>query len=318
MTKSPSRPRPPLAGPGTSKAWLIVIALSWGFNWPAVKLALNEMPIWSMRAIGLSAGSMLLLALIKASGRRLAIERRQWPALMLAGCLNVTLFNVLTAVAQTLMPTSRAVILAYTMPLWTALLARLFLAERLSPAQGVALALGAAGLATVLAPLAPELGSPALRGAIAAILGAAIAWAGGTIVMKRAGFTGDPVVVTAWQLVIGAVTVAVGAIALEGRAVATLAVWPISLSGWAGLLYNSVIGIALSYFLWFGMVQRLSASSAAISVLLVPVVGVTASMALIGDAPSAADGLGFLLITAAVLINTLGAPATAARSQRGG
>ena len=51
------------------------------------------------------------------------------------------------------------------------------------------------------------------------------------------------------------------------------------------------------------------------SVLLVPVVGVTASMALIGDAPSLADGLGFLLITAAVIINALGAPAPPARRQ---
>ena len=79
--------------------------------------------------------------------------------------------------------------------------------------------------------------------------------------------------------------------------------WPVSLAGWGGLLYNSVIGIAFSYFLWFGMVARLPAAAAAISVLLVPVVGVTASMAIIGEVPSLADGLGFLLITAAVAIN---------------
>jgi len=288
------------------RAWLLLIALSWGFNWPAVKLALGEMPIWSMRAVGLSAGSLLLLALARASGRSFAIAVRQWPLLVLAALLNVTIFNVLTAVAQTLMPTSRAVILAYTMPLWTALLARLCLGERLPPRRQLALGLGAAGLAAVLAPLRSGLETPALQAAVAAILGAAVAWAAGTIVMKRASFSGDPLIVTAWQLAIGAASVWLGALAFEAQALATFSFWPISLLGWAGLLYNSVIGIALSYFLWFGMVARLPAATAAIGVLLVPVVGMTAAMALLGERPSLADGLGFVLITAAVFINARG------------
>src|SRR5262245_16571287 len=146
MNIPPVDPRKERLGAAGLRAGLILIALSWGFNWPAVKLALNEMPIWSMRAVGLSTGGLLLLGLAKASGRSLQVTARQWPALMLAGLLNVTAFNVLTAVAQTLMPTSRAVILAYTMPLWTALLARLCLGERLPPRRQLALGLGAAGL----------------------------------------------------------------------------------------------------------------------------------------------------------------------------
>ena len=70
-----------------------------------------------------------------------------------------------------------------------------------------------------------------------------------------------------------------------------------------------MIGIALSYFLWFGMVARLPAATASIGVLLVPVVGVAASMAIIGEQPSLADGLGFVLITAAVFINVREPPA---------
>src|SRR5262245_42814728 len=104
----PIRPSQRLAHPGAVKVWLIAIAVSWGFNWPAVKLALNEMPIWSMRAVGLTVGGSLLLVLARASGRSLQVEARQWSALIIAGLLNVTAFNVLTAVAQTLMPTSRA------------------------------------------------------------------------------------------------------------------------------------------------------------------------------------------------------------------
>jgi drug/metabolite transporter (DMT)-like permease len=300
------RSDPPLLrrGSGSLRAWLLLIAVSWGFNWPAVKLALNEMPIWSMRWAGLTAGSALLLLLARASGRSLQVAAQHWPALILAGLLNVTLFNVLTAVAQTLMPTSRAVILAYTMPLWTALLARIFLGERLSARRRTALALGAAGLAAVLVPLRSQLGTPSLDAAVAAILGAAIAWAAGTIVIKRAQFSSDPLVITAWQLAIGAISVGLGAVAFESEELRALSFWPHSLPGWGGLLYSSVIGIALSYFLWFGMVARLPAATAAIGVLLVPVVGVTASMAMMGERPSLADGVGFVLITTAVFVNS--------------
>jgi drug/metabolite transporter (DMT)-like permease len=309
MSIPPVDPRQRRLGSAGPRAGLILIALSWGFNWPAVKLALNEMPIWSMRAVGLSAGCLLLLGLAKASGRPLAVAARHWPALILAGLLNVTAFNVLTAVAQTLMPTTRAVILAYTMPLWTALLARIVLGEVLSPRQRTALMLGAAGLAVVLAPLQATLNEPAVEIAIAAILGAAIAWAAGTIVMKRVKFASDPLANTAWQLAIGAITVWVGAVAFEAPALASLSFWPETWAGWGGLVYNSAIGIALSYFLWFGMVARLPAATAAIGVLLVPVVGVTAAMAIIGEQPSLADGLGFLLISAAVFINARQQPA---------
>jgi drug/metabolite transporter (DMT)-like permease len=281
--------------------WLLAISVSWGFNWPAVKLALSEMPVWSMRAVGMTAGSILLLALTRLSGRTLGVESREWPALVAASLLNVTAFNVLTAVAQTLMPTSRAVILAYTMPLWTALLARVFLGERLTPRRRTALALGAAGLAAVLIPLGPQLSLPGVQHGIAAILAAAIAWAGGTIVMKRAAFTTDPVVNTAWQLVLGTVPVWIGALLFDPAALAMLT--PSTPMGWGGLVYNAVIGIAFSYFLWFGIVARLAASAAAIGVLLVPVIGVASSMAIIGEQPSLADGIGFVLIAAAVFIN---------------
>lgn len=288
---------------GAVRSWTLLIALSWGFNWPAVKLALNEMPIWSMRAVGLSAGAALLLLLARASGRSLRVAKGEWAGLGIAGLLNVTGFNVLTAVAQTLMPTSRAVILAYTMPLWTALLARLFLGERLNPRRRLALALGAAGLAVVVAPLWPSLGRPGVVMGILAILGAALSWAAGTIYTKRAAFTGDGVVTTGWQLAVGAATAWMGVLLFEALYVAGGSFGPSTAWGWTGLVYNSVIGIALSYFLWFGIVARQPASAAAIGVLLVPVVGVLSAMAIIGEQPSLFDGVGFLLIIAAVVQN---------------
>ena len=287
---------------GAVRGWIGLIALTWGLNWPAVKLALNEMPVWSMRAASLTAGAALLLLLARASGRTLAMARDDWAGLVIAGLLNITGFNVLTAIAQTLMPTSRAVILAYTMPLWTALLARLFRRafEPAAPPGTRARRRGAGGgcRAAVVEPRRTR-----RAGRDSRILGAAVSWAAGTIVTKRAAFSGDPVVTTGWRLAVGAVTVWAGVLAFEGAYLSSGAFGPTTAWGWSGLVYTSVIGIALSYFLWFGIVARLPASAAAIGVLLVPVIGVTSAMAIIGEQPSLFDGVGFLLIIAAVVVN---------------
>jgi drug/metabolite transporter (DMT)-like permease len=281
--------------------WLLLIAASWGFNWPAVKLALNEMPVWSMRAAGMSIGALLLLAFARIAGRSLKVVRAEWPALVIAGLLNMTAFNILTAFAQTRMPTSRVVILAYTMPLWAALLAWLILGERLARHRLAALALGAAGLAVIVAPLAPQMVDEDVQIGTLSILGAALSWAAGTVHIKRAALNGDPIATTGWQLAFGAATAWLGYAAFEAGRAATF--WPVTAWSWGGLIYNGVFGVALSYLLWFSIVARLPAATAAIGTLLVPVVGVVSAMAIIGDRPSPFDYVGFALIVAAVLLN---------------
>lgn len=281
---------------------LLAIGLLWGFNWAAVKLALHDMSVWSMRACGLGLGAALLFALAATTGRSLRVPRRERPALFLAGLLNVTAFNLLSATAQTLMPTSRAAILAYTMPVWAAVLARLFLHERFDRWKWAALALGGAGLAIVVAPLAPHLGEGGTALGVLAILGSAWSWAAGTILTKKVGFTADPVATTAWQLLVGAVSALAGLLVFALPA-GTGHILPLTAGGWAGLLYNGVLGIALGYFLWFGVVARLPASTAAIGVLIVPVVGVVSAMLVVGDRPTGFDAAGFVLILAAVVVN---------------
>ena len=56
---------------------------------------------------------------------------------------------------------------------------------------------------------------------------------------------------------------------------------------------------ALAFLLWFEIVRRLPATSASLGVLSVPVVGVVASMLVLGERPSINDTIGFMLILSA-------------------
>ena len=72
---------------------------------------------------------------------------------LIAGFFNVAVFGVGSAYAQVYGTTSRAIVIAYSMPIWSALLARFVLKEKLNAVKLVALALCAAGLAILIWPL---------------------------------------------------------------------------------------------------------------------------------------------------------------------
>jgi drug/metabolite transporter (DMT)-like permease len=193
----------------------------------------------------------------------------------------------LSAFAQLHTTTSRTAICAYTMPVWATLLARPILGERLDRWRGGALIIGAAGLIVLLWPQAATGLSLGTRLALAS----ALSWAAGTVYLKWANVEASPIAITAWQLLAGAVAVTAGL--LLSRTRGRLELHWISV---AGLAYTTLIGTALAYLLWFRSAVRLPASTAGLGILLVPVVGVLASVVLLGDRPDAAELGGFALI----------------------
>jgi drug/metabolite transporter (DMT)-like permease len=70
-------------------------------------------------------------------------------------------------------------------------------------------------------------------------------------------------------------------------------------SALAALIFSGVVGSGVAYPLWFEIVRRLAAITASLAVLSVPVVGIVASILVLGERPTLADGIGFALIFAA-------------------
>ena len=58
---------------------------------------------------------------------------------MIAGFLNVSAFQILSAFAQLNGATSRAIIITYSMPIWTTLLSYFVLGEKFSALRAIAL-----------------------------------------------------------------------------------------------------------------------------------------------------------------------------------
>lgn len=284
----------------------LLLGLMWGLNWPAVKIALSGLPPFTFRALGMSAAAVLVLGWTALRGGRIAIPRRSWGNLAIAGVLNVALFNILVTFAQLATLTSRAAILTFTMPFWATLFARLWLGERLDRTRGLALAVGGIGLVLLALPL---LTSPGNGAALLWPLAAAIGWAAGTVFTKGAVIEGDRLAATGWQLTIGGTVASVGAL-LAGEQHST---WHLTPSVTVALVFHILLPMSLAYGLWFRQLARTSASESAMTTLLIPVVGVASAMLLLGDRPNAADLAGF-----AAILASSGLLARAALARRAG
>ena len=285
------RQRNPADAAASAKLLVVVIGLAWGFNWVAARIILEALPPWTMRAVGIGLGALTLLAAAAIRGMPLFIVRSDWPKVMIAGFFNVAAFGAGSAYAQVYGTTSRAIVIAYSMPIWAALLARFVLKEQLNAIKLAALALCAAGLITLIWPLA-RAGFP--FGALFA-LGCAWSWACGTIYLKRTRISAPTLVSAAWQVLFGALMLIAGMLVFEG--LPQLWALPPYYLAWIG--YNGLLGMGMAYFLWFVVVERLPTTTASLGALLVPVVGVIGSTLVLGERLGLSDIIGFALIFAA-------------------
>jgi drug/metabolite transporter (DMT)-like permease len=275
-------------------------ALLWGLNWPVVKIMLATASPWTLRAAGLTGGALVLLVLASATRTSLRIPRAHWRTLLIASVLNVALFNICAVFAQLSMPTSRAAILTFTMPLWASLFAWGMLGETIDRRRALSLALGLLGLAVLAVPFWPVLASGQIPFGLVYVLGAAVSWALGTVYLKGHPVRVPPLASTTWQVVIAAAICTLCMGLFETPHLDLTAAPQLS-----AFIYHVIFPQGVAYLLWFDLAGRVPATTAALGTLLVPIFGVAGAVALLGDWPTPLDlaGLGFILCS--VLLDQL-------------
>ena len=286
---SHARPKADVAG--TAKLLVVLLAFAWGLNWVAAALALREVPPWSLRFAGAAIGAGTLFATAVLTGYDLRVPRGERLHIMVAASFNVAAFHILSAFAQLSGATTRVIIITYSMPIWSTMLGRVVLGERLNAIRMLAFALCVAGLSILVWPLF----AGGLPPSVFLALGCSLSWAFATVYLKWAKVTVEPLVNAAWQLLFGSVLIGAGMLIFEHYP----RLWPLSTESLLATLYIGVFGVGLAHFLWWAIVGRLPTITASIGVLLVPVIGVTASTIILDERPTTPDIIGFVMIFAA-------------------
>lgn len=169
-------------------ALLGALTLVWGTNWPLFRIALDEIPVWTFRTIVLLAAVAMLTVILLLRGESFAVPKGKWPALIAAAAMNIGVWNIATSLAVLYVPSGHASVLAYTMPLWVALLGFLVFGQRLTPRLLAAIAIGAAAVAALMIPNFQSY-ARAPAGLFWGLL-AGFCWAVGTFIVKRTSWPG--------------------------------------------------------------------------------------------------------------------------------
>lgn len=255
---------------------LFFLTILWGTNWPLFPLAMKEVSVWTFRAVSVLGATAILFMVARARGQSLQVPRELWPTLVIASYSNLLIWNIATAYSSILIPSGQSAMLAYTMPLWSALISVLVLGERLTPRLMLALALGAGAVVLLMAPSFSAYAQAPLGVALGLFAG--LGWAVGTLVLKRHTIKVPVTVFTAWQMLVCGVPIALAAIVLADRP------WTLpSGPSIAVIAYITIVPMAIGNVLWFSIVGLLPANIAGLSAILVPVVAMITGAALHGE-----------------------------------
>ena len=276
--------------------WLLAgLTLAWGFNWTAMKVALSEATPWTFRALCLGLGSAILFGALRARGHNLAVPKGERLRLAVLAFFNITCWNLLVAFGVTMIPSGRAAILAYMMPVWAIPLSIWLLRERVTGAKIAGLVMGLGALALLLGEGFAALGAAPLGSLL--VLGASVSWALGTVLQKRLPMSMPAGPYTAWIMLVGGIPIFIGALLLDDfRQLGEVGPWAA-----LGIAYNVIIAFAWAHWAWIRIATSVPVTVFSLSMLVIPVVGVVSGMIFLGEQPSWVEYVALALVLGSLL-----------------
>lgn len=233
-------------------AALGTVYVVWGSTYLGIAIAIETIPPFLMLTLRFAiAGAVLVAWEILRNGRAFRLPNaREWRDSAIVGALLLGIGNGFVALAEKTVPSGIAAILIAVIPLWFAVLGRLYLGEPLPRLVLAGIAIGLAGVALLVWPFGSGANTIDLFG-VAVLICAPIGWAHGSLFSAhRARLPQRPLMATGLQMLLGSVALLVEA-GLTGEFGRFRPETVSAASLWA-LLYLTVIGslIAFNAYAW--------------------------------------------------------------------
>jgi drug/metabolite transporter (DMT)-like permease len=271
-----------------------VLGLVWGINWPVLKLGVTEIAPLTFRALTLPFAALGLLSIAKATGESIRIPRALWTKVAILGVANITGWNGLLLFGVQDLPAGRSAIIAFTMPMWAVLFSLALLHEPLSGRKVAGLALGMVGMGVLLGDDIRHLQRTPTAALL--VLGAAICWALGTVLLRKWKPPLPQSALTGWMMLLGWIPLAALAPFFDGQPLRSP-----SAAAWFALVYNMFLAGTLAHWAWYSLARTLPVAVSSMSSLPVPIVGVFSGMLLLGEQPGPGEWTALALVVAAMV-----------------
>jgi drug/metabolite transporter (DMT)-like permease len=277
---------------------LTLMAVFWSGVFPAVNIVLQSMGLFASVFLRFALASLILFFLLRwREGRLPRLSPRESVLVAVLGLVGIGVYNCLFAYGLSLVEASRAALIVPANPAFTALIAALFLGERLGRVRAVGVVLCVLGALWVLgrgsfqtfAALQFSLGDLVLVACL-------FMWSGYTLLGRMALSTLSPIALTAYVMALGSLPIGIPAW-LEQAPLANVT-W----QGWAALAYLVVFGTVLPYLWFYDGVKALGAARAAQFINLVPPIAVLESVLLLGESVTPGLLAGMVLVVAGLYL----------------
>ncbi len=231
---------------------LVLLGAIWGASFLFMRIAAPAFGPVALVAVRMAIGGLVLLPLLALRGGLPAL-RTHGARIALIGVLNSTLPFLLITYAMLTLTAAFGAVLNATVPMWTALVAALWLREQSRPSQWLGLAVGAVGVRVLVGDRIEF--DPAGAGwqetvAIgAALLGMLFYGISGNVARRR--LAGVPTLATA------AGSQLVAAVLLAPWAAATWPAQPPSPGAWLAAIVLGAVCTGLAYVLYFRLIVRI-------------------------------------------------------------
>jgi drug/metabolite transporter (DMT)-like permease len=279
---------------------LLIVATIWGFGWPAGRVvALDTPPVlasWARYVIACAC----FVAYLAARGTLVPPTKRQFRRILAIGFFSTFLYQLFFMLGMARTAAGDASLMITLNPLFTAILAGLFLTETLTRRHSLGVALGFSGV-VVLFLASPntdlDLAERWLGNGFIAL--SALSWASATVLMKglmtdtetEAGMS--PLHLTVWSSIAGLVFLTPF---LVFETVQTGNVHSPSQSAWMGIAFLAILSTVVSYVWFADGIIKIGAGKAALYVYLIPPFGILGGFLLLDEQ------LGWSLLASFVLI----------------
>lgn len=284
---------------------LVVVSLLWGFNFVVVKAGLGQFPPLAFVALRFAAAAIILLPFLKPPRGRFL------PLLGISVTLGLLHFGLMFVGIRDLDAATAAIAVQLQVP-FAALLAALVFNDVLGWRRMTGMAIAFAGVALIA-------GEPRIAGdwlPLVLVIGAACLWSFANVQIKLLGDDIDPLALNGWLSLLAAPQIVLASLLLEEGQWAAIraADWV----AWGTVAYQAVLVTLVGYGIWYRMMQRYAVNQVMPFTLLVPVFGVLASVAVLGERLSGRMIVGGLATVAGVAVIVLRRPRVLAPATKGG
>lgn len=279
--------------------FLLIAIVIWGGAYVVTKAGLDAVPPMWLALLRYVVASVLLVPLALARGGLARLPRPiPWRTLVLMALSGVGLYYVLFNLGISYTTASQSALIQSSIPVVTAIMAVLWLGERLSAQRVAGIVLAVAGVALIVArtPASGTGSNPALGNTLT--IASVFSWGVYTMFAKRIA-NADPLAVTTLVSVIGTVMLIPAALVET----TDISLASISTKGWLAVAFLGVFPSAVAYLLFNRALRDIDASVVGTLMNLTPVIGVLSGVIVLGETVTTTAIAGGVIVLAGVFVS---------------